>query len=369
MIGANMQLRRNVLLALMIVLFIYFEIHSCSEDRLTDPGNDVEAPSIICNASDVVFPGEDFGWVIGALGTMMATSDGGRTWKGVLIDGINLRGVFFRNEECGWVVGKTGKVYRTTDGGATWDRMIFSGRPLDDDLFKVRFYNDTLGYILGYHGVFKTIDCGKFWINNWLPSVPYRGAWDMCMVNESLGYLLGSCWTETDPVLIYRTDDGGENWTGVDGSRASILKTILTIKFINRDTGWAGGGVIMKTTDGGESWVRQVDDAVVREFFFLDVQYGFAVGGQKILRTFDGGTKWEDVTPEDDRIEDLRGVYFIDGNRGWVVGRGGEEYVKNKIFKHSIILDTSDGGDRWNIKDFRFDYTPYLDGGLDLKAK
>ncbi|MCK4236446.1 MAG: hypothetical protein KAX38_04955, partial [Candidatus Krumholzibacteria bacterium] len=296
---------------------------------------------------------------------MVMTSDGGSTWKGTLIDEVSLNDIQFLNEGNGWVVGKDGNMYRTVDGGSTWEKVLFSGNPQDDDFYHVRFMNDTLGFVLGYHGVFRTDDGGTSWVNNWLPVVPYKGAWDMSLVDESVGYLLGSRWMDPDPPLIYRTEDGGLNWSAVEGAKVSVLKSVLTIKFIDKDTGWAGGGVIMKTADGGESWVTQVAEATVREFFFTSSEHGLAVGGRTILCTTNGGATWEDVTPEDERIVDLRDVYFLDDYTGWVVGRSEDEKIGSKIYKHSIILSTDDGGFSWNIKDFSFDYTGFLNARGD----
>ena len=352
-----MQLRRSVLLAICIILFVYFEIHSCSKDNIAAPKGATPVESIICAATDVYFQDSDFGCVAGALGTIIVTADGGRTWEGAVIDEGNLTDLQFINRSNGWVVGKDGAICHTIDGGAEWTRIAPSGFSVDEDFFKIAFFNENLGYVLGYGGVYKTENAGKDWVNNWLPVVPNRGAWDMSFVDDRTGYLLGSRYTDPDPSIIYRTTNGGSTWTGVAGSKASILRTVLAICFVDGMTGWAGGGVIMKTTDGGESWTTQVPIATVREFCFLSDAFGFAAGGKSILRTKDGGTTWENVTPKDDRIKDLRSVYFIDATNGWVVGRGADEQVGDSYIKHSILLRTSDGGTTWTIRDFGYDFT------------
>lgn len=356
-----MQLRRSILLAIMIILFVYFEIHSCSEDRPVGPVDPiVEDPGIICDAGHVFFLDRDHGWVIGSLGTLIRTTDGGVTWEGTVIEGMRLTDVNFIDEEKGWVVGREGKIYRTFDGGSSWERAIFSGYPQYTDFYQVRFVSDTLGYILAYDGVFRTIDGGMLWENNWLSVIPNKGAWDMSLVDINTVYLLGSHWTDTDPRLIYITEDSGENWQSVEGSEASVLRGVMTISFVSSNTGWAGGGIVMKTSDGGGSWTTQLGEATVRKFFFLSEEHGFAVGGRRIMRTKDGGEMWEDVSPVDDRIVNIRDVYFLDDLTGWVVGKGLEENVGSKVFRHSIILNTEDGGDTWCITDFSFDYTGFV---------
>ncbi len=360
-----MQLRRSILIAICIILFIYFEIHSCSKDEVVAPPPiEQEVSSIICDASDVFFINEKVGWVAGTFGTLMKTMDGGNTWVGVKIDDSRFSDVDFTAADRGWAVGKDGAFYKTNDGGESWERVISSGFPPDEDFSRVVFFNDTLGYVLGYKGVYRTADGGDSWVNNWLPVVPYRGAWGMSFVNGRVGFLLGSRWLDDDPVMIYKTLDGAKTWHPVEGSRTSILRTIGTIYFIDENTGWAGGGVIMKTEDGGMTWRTQLEPAVVREFYFVNCMYGFAVGGDKILKTTDGGSTWTDVTPDDDRIVDLRSVQFFDESSGWVTGRGKEERINGKTYKHSILLKTTDGGESWSIKDFVFDYTAAVESQI-----
>lgn len=354
-----MQLRRSILLAVCIILFIYFEIHSCSKDEVIGPGGVTPVESVICDATDVYFRDADFGSVTGALGTCIVTTDGGETWKGSVVTERLLNDIQFIDDSRGWVVGKDGAMYRTSDAGATWLGVTSVGFPADEDFFRLYFVNESLGYVLGYHGVYRTENGGLDWKNNWLPIVPYRGAWDMSFIDENRGYLLGSRYTDPDPVIVYRTTDGAASWSPVEGSKASTLRTILTICFVDPSTGWAGGGAIMKTTDGAESWQTQVDPATVREFFFLSASYGFAVGGKSILRTKNGGEVWENVGPQDERISDLRGVYFIDESNGWVVGRGAEELIDGRYYRHSYILRTTDGGATWRVRDFLYDYTEY----------
>ena len=351
-----MQLRRNVLIAVAIVLFIYFEIHSCSKDSVTAPQPPVsKAQSIICDANDVYFLNSRVGWVVGSYGTLIKTEDGGNTWKGQRIDDSRLTGVDFVDSYEGWAIGKDGAFYHTLDGGESWNQVVSQWLPSDEDFSKIVFMSDSIGFALGYKGVYRTMDRGSSWMNYWLPVVPYRGAWGMSFVDRNTGYLLGCRWLDSDSIIIYKTTDSAKNWAGVNGSRSSILRTIVTIHFVDENVGWAGGGVVMKTIDGGMHWTTQVDPASVRDFFFWNEQKGFAVGGQRILYTEDGGNNWVDVAPQDDRIVDLRSVYFIDENVGWITGHGKEEMIDGKTYKHSLVLKSSDGGQTWDLKDFLFD--------------
>jgi len=293
----------------------------------------------------------------------VVTDDGGDTWTAVRIDELDIRGVYFCDTRSGWIVGREGKIYQSNDGGYSWERQIFTGYPEMDDLFEVRFVNDSEGFILGYHGVFVTEDGGSDWVNNWLPIVEYRGAWSMTVVDEDHAYLLGSKWTESDPELIYATEDGGLTWSAVPGSNASILRGIVTIEFHDRLTGWAGGGAVMKTTDGGRTWTTQVEMATIREFFILDDMSVIGVGKGSILRTVDGGETWTEVAPADGRIVDLRAVHFTDPEHGWTAGMGREEIIDGRSIAHTVLLTTTDGGTTWSLKEFSYETT-----GLEAAA-
>jgi photosystem II stability/assembly factor-like uncharacterized protein len=353
------HVRRSILLAICIILFVYFEIHSCSRDEITAPPQP-PFENMICAATNVFFLDDSFGCVTGNLGTFMITKDGGRTWAGSTIEAGTLYGAQFVDCDTGWIVGKDGAIFNTNDGGSTWTKIVSSGYPFDEDFYKVDFMDRTLGYVLGYLGVYRTVDGGSDWTNNWLPVAPSRGAWDMSFVDDSTGFLLGSKYSDPDPIILYRTVDAGASWAPVPGSKGSLLRTVLTIAFASERTGWAGGGVIMKTTDGGATWQTQLSAATVRKFCFFSEQYGFAVGGKSILRTADGGATWQNVTPVDARIADLRGISFVDRNHGWVVGRAPDEPADGRLYKHTILLSTHDGGTTWTLRDFPFD-----SGGVD----
>ena len=358
-----MQLRRSVLIALLVIAFIIFETHSCSRDSTVAPDTPLEIKNELFGANDLYFVDADHGWIVGRMGTAVVTDDGGYTWTSVQIDELDIRGVHFSDTQNGWLVGREGKLYVSSDGGYRWERQIFTGYPQMDDLFEVRFVNSSEGFILGYHGVFVTEDGGGAWVNNWLPIVEYRGAWSMSVVDEENAYLMGSKWTDSDPELIYSTGNGGLTWSAVPGSNASVLRGIVTIEFHDKQTGWAGGGAVMKTVDGGRTWSRQLETATIREFFIQDANSVIGVGKTSILRTTDGGVTWTEVAPADERIVDLRAVHFVDADNGWIAGSGREEIIDGRSVSYTVVLRTKDGGATWTVREFSYETT-----GLEAAA-
>ena len=91
-------------------------------------------------ANAVFFADARRGWAVGTGGLVLATADGGRTWRaqesGTESD---LHDVKFLDGREGWAVGSEGALLHTTDGGATWraerpvtphtlERLFFAGR-------------------------------------------------------------------------------------------------------------------------------------------------------------------------------------------------------------------------------------------------
>src|SRR5215217_8188627 len=67
------------------------------------------------------------GWAVGASGTVLKTTDGGKKWKkAVTGTRATLTSVFFVDRQKGWVTGSAGMLRRTLDGGDSW-----ISKPLD----------------------------------------------------------------------------------------------------------------------------------------------------------------------------------------------------------------------------------------------
>lgn len=88
------------------------EQHSVEEETRTVGGRRLNA---------VWFATHERGWAVGGEGVIIATADGGRTWRpqasGV---GEDLYDVRFFDEVEGWAVGRGGVLLHTRDGGRTW---------------------------------------------------------------------------------------------------------------------------------------------------------------------------------------------------------------------------------------------------------
>ncbi|MBW2554745.1 MAG: hypothetical protein JRE20_11550, partial [Deltaproteobacteria bacterium] len=65
------------------------------------------------------------GWVAGEYGTLLHSSDGGKTWEKQEsgVGTVSLYGVYFKDKNQGWVVGMDGVLIATADGGTNWKKL------------------------------------------------------------------------------------------------------------------------------------------------------------------------------------------------------------------------------------------------------
>ncbi len=115
------------------------------------------------------------------------------------------------------------------------------------------------------------------------------------------------------------------------------------VYFADAQTGLAvgGGGTIIRTTDGGQTWVvlSSGTETNLRGVYLIDDLNGVAVGNEGlILRTTDGGNTWSPKTSG--TTGTLLSVYMINGERGFISGWGSKQTDEN-------LLRTRDGGDSW----------------------
>ncbi len=115
------------------------------------------------------------------------------------------------------------------------------------------------------------------------------------MVTASKGYLSGYMKVGTKyRGLLYKTDNGGANWTKIQNTVAAKLNKV---KMVTATVGYAVGedGVALKTADGGSNWdmlnTFTTGQAVtLKDLFFLTQNIGlFVAKNGTTLSTVDGG--------------------------------------------------------------------------------
>lgn len=258
------------------------------------------------------------GWACGRWGTVIHTSDGGKTWaRQNTHTEFTLSGIYFVDTETGVAVGDMGTISRTTDGGKTWVRQAC---PVDYMLMGLTFVTPLRGFIV------------------------------------------------TERTHILGTEDGGITWNIIFKDEDYILKSI---SFADDRNGWAVGeyGLIYHTRDSGKTWVKQAGYFQISSetgdieggTFLFDVMAinefaAWAVGIDGfIIRTCDGGKTWQEVftgTPKtalftvcSDRKNRIviagvgAMIESLDGGKTWLVGKLTPPFPYGWIYEVTFLND------------------------------
>lgn len=85
-------------------------------------------------------------------------------------------------------------------------------------------------------------------------------------------------WAIGERNLLYRTKDGGENWSTFE--LKDFSNNYNAICFVDKDIGWISKeNEIYKTENGGENWVKEnlENKHTINSIFFLRKELGFVV--------------------------------------------------------------------------------------------
>ncbi|MCY4757143.1 YCF48-related protein [Pelomonas aquatica] len=146
--------------------------------------------------------------------------------------------------------------------------------------------------------------------------------------------------------LIELSDDDGKTFRAAKSVPVQV--TLTAVHFADASHGWAVGhlGVILATTDGGETWTLQRQDVgkdqPLLSVFFLDGKRGIAVGlWSLLLTTEDGGGTWSPV-----KVPPPAGASRADRNLFHAFGDAqGQLYVTSESGQ---VLRSTDGGHQWS---------------------
>jgi len=160
----------------------------------------------------------------------------------------NLFAVDFVSEQAGFIAGQAGTILRTTDGGKSWDALYVGENQL---IRRVSFISDQEGWAVGHRGsIFHTTDAGNSWeIQFEAPGIYLR---DINFVDRNHGWVVGH------DATILHTSDGGASWQAqqMRGFTGRDLPRFHGVYARDENTAVIVGefGTVVHTEDGGELW-------------------------------------------------------------------------------------------------------------------
>jgi photosystem II stability/assembly factor-like uncharacterized protein len=267
----------------------------------------------------------------------LSTGNGGWTWQDPLPHGATYQGAHFTTPTRGWLV-TDNCILRTTNGGATVNVQANHNVRLKDITFANSRRGWAVGWPAGANGrviIYRTTNGGADWTR---VRLDVRGRLNaVAFANANVGWAVGGRpGADGMRSLILKTVDGGATWFR---QRAGNVSELTDVSVTGPSRGWVAGGTrLRRTTNGGETWGAVGPESYPDTVDFVSSLVGWAASGDKVYRSGDGGETW---TQQFDYGLDpgwINGLAFADELHGWFVGNSG------------AINATVDGGATWAVR-------------------
>jgi photosystem II stability/assembly factor-like uncharacterized protein len=253
----------------------------------------------------------------------------------------------FFNENTGNIFGwnsglySGGYFYKTTNGGTNWDSMPMPSYMSTIYLEKQSFINASTGYVCGFSNkIFKTTNGGVSWSYSLAPysTMGNQSYNAIQFLNEQTGYIGGRFGIRA------KTTNGGNNWITLD----TALEQILSIDFIDVNYGFMGDtwSDVYKTTDGGLTWsYKYLKDSLSNEYTYNEIKFinyntGFMIGsnldGGVLFKTTNGGNNWKDILIYQNN-NSFNSLFILDGSIFYI-----------GCSSQGLILKSTNGGINWS---------------------
>ncbi len=262
----------------------------------------------------------------------------------------SFRGLSAVNESIVWASGTNGTVIRTTDSGKTWSLLPVPGAT-GLDFRGIHAFSATIALIMGsgpaekgQARLYRTTDAGQHW--NLVLEEKTPGAFfdAIAFWDTKHGILVG------DPVdghfMLFITDDGGATWQRIPQTKlppalpgeGAFAASNSCLAVEGGDNAWfATGGAsvarVFRSADRGKTWdvantPAQPHNASTGIFSitFRDAKHGIAVGGDyqqpdaafpNPLVTSDGGKTWRAAGASEVKGHFLSSVVLVPDAKGF----------------------------------------------------
>ncbi len=311
------------------------------------PGH-TEVPDLAAQQAHVpvalAFFGERRGLLARVDGTLLATKDGGSSWRPA--GRLALEHVDVLSSTLAFATTKRA-LMRTDDAGAHWRLVAHVGGA-------VSFADRLHGWIVG-RGAFATDDGGRtlrpLHVSCGVPPNELDFLLAVSRVSATLGFAVCASVPGAGSQLkrLYVTHDGGRTWRLRAGDRrVPVAGYLAWLSFADPRDGLmttARGG-LLATRDGGRSWrmLLFADDATdivaVQRFGARELVVLLRDGA--LLRSRDAGAHWLLVYPH--TLPGPAQLSFSTAHEGIGIG------YANWAFTRPAILVTHDGGRTWTLR-------------------
>jgi photosystem II stability/assembly factor-like uncharacterized protein len=216
-----------------------------------------------------------------------------------------------------WAAGAAGTVRRTTDGGVTWGNGNPNPGVITGDIYNIEAIDANNAWVTTTPGatfIYKTTNGGTNWTQVYTIAGGFINAIKMVNATNGIatGDVLAGVW------LILGTTNGGTNWsvlsspTGTGDGRNNCLQVSLPDVWFG-----TGQGTVWHSTNAGVNWTSAPTGIATQ---ILGIKFNSSTvglcSGASLMRTTNGGANWTTITaPGTGNISGIDGA----GNDYWYV--------------------------------------------------
>ncbi|MEI6508790.1 MAG: YCF48-related protein [Bacteroidota bacterium] len=269
------------------------------------------------NLSSVYFLSKDTGFVAGASGTVLKTTNGGTTWTALTSPTTNnISKIFFLTKDSGFVLAGN-LLYKTTNGGSSWNYLRSFA-----NAGTMSFLNSSIGFLRGTTYVWRTLNGGASWDSTIIASTGGNPWYEINFISSSVGFVSQFGYN------IYRTINAGATWTSFSAIGFSLPNQMLDFKFYNSNYGFVLAGntsyYLVYTNNGGTTWTNTGYLSGItgaNKILVSSVNKIFVMGTNQIYTSSDTGYSWSPMTIS--ASSGLTDFFMVNDSIGYAVGNGG----------------------------------------------
>jgi photosystem II stability/assembly factor-like uncharacterized protein len=222
----------------------------------------------------------------------------------------------------------------------SWEWQWQNPKPVGNNLYDIHALSSTRIIAFGAAGlVLLSTDAGETWQRSF-PDASRREILGSYFINSTTGIIVGG--TSSFGSLIMKTTDGGSTWVSKNPVTTNVL---WDVEFYDASNGIACGasGTIVKTTDGGETWTVAAAAGTGTLYKVSIVSSTVVFVGSSnsssayLFKSTNFGTSFTSATPAQ-ITSTVYGMYVLDASNYWVTTSS------------NGIVATTNGGTNWTVQ-------------------
>lgn len=256
--------------------------------------------------NSVSFMGKE-GWIIGKPAILLHTSDAGDSWERIPLSAQlpgNMVYIKATGEQSAEMVTDEGAIYVTSNRGYNWKAAVQEtvsatlNRTVSSGISGASYYTGTFNTVnRSPDGRYVAVSSrGNFYLT-WEPGQPFWQPHNRAVARriQNMGWRAdGGLWLLVRGGGLFLSKGSGITEDFEEASVQSRGFGILDVGYRSKDEAWAAGGsgVLLKTTNGGKTWVRdKAADNIAANLYsvkFLGDNKGYVLGNDGVLLRYVG---------------------------------------------------------------------------------